>query len=98
MAMPEPTAPERLAEIRANDQFARRLRGDDLDDDHATDAEIDRSDLLAAFDALAAERDALKVELREWATRLANATGAVPAVDIAWKLRQIVGDLEADHV
>lgn len=94
--MPDPTAPERLAEIRANDQFAHKVRGKGWDDD-ATDAEIDRTDLLVAFDALAAERDALKVELREWATRLANATGAVPAVDIAWKLRQIVGDLEADR-
>jgi hypothetical protein len=43
-------ATERLAEIRANDQLVHRLHGGGWDD-HATDAEMDRADLLAIVDA-----------------------------------------------
>jgi hypothetical protein len=49
---------ERLAEIRANDKLVHRLHGSGWDD-HATDAEIDRADLLAIVDAQRAALDAL---------------------------------------
>jgi hypothetical protein len=56
--------PERVAEIRDNDAFAHKFRGAGWPDD-ATIAEIDRTDVLAAFDAVQAERDALKAKLEE---------------------------------
>lgn len=47
--MPEPTTPERLAEIRNNDAFTRHFRGSEWPDG-ATIAEIDRADLLAVLE------------------------------------------------
>lgn len=77
--MAEPTAPERLTEIRANDKFVHKFRGSGWDDD-ATDAEIDRSDLLAAFDGV------LRI-VSDWCVE-ANNIGGVDAGDLAWRLEQ----------
>jgi hypothetical protein len=77
--MPDPTAPERLVEIRANDQLSRELRGDGWDD-NTTDAEIDRRDLLAAFDGV------LQI-VSDWCVE-ANNVGGVDAGDLAWRLEE----------
>jgi hypothetical protein len=44
---------------------------------------------VEALDDTPAGEDALKAELLAWATVLARGTGTVPAVDVAWKLRQL---------
>lgn len=53
-----------LAKIRENDKLVHYLHSGGWED-HATDAEIDRADLLAAYDDLRAERDALKAAIEK---------------------------------
>jgi hypothetical protein len=56
MASPNPDISKRLAEIRERDELVHDLHGSGWDD-YATDAEKDRSALLAALDAVLAEAE-----------------------------------------
>ncbi len=57
------------------------------------------SDLRGVITRQAGELDTLRAELLEWATVLAGGTGSIPAVDIAWKLRQLAATEDpAPHV
>jgi hypothetical protein len=81
-----PTA-ARLAEIHSNHEFERKMLHVERSEDYATQASVDRGDLLAAYDGV------MKI-VSDWCIEYNN-SGGIDAGDLAWRLEE-AGHLFAD--